>query len=318
MNGAWDKLRPRLSGLFPLAVVLPLLCVVVALAWIFAPGRQPASDAQRDDVPPARRYAGLDLFKGEGFRLPAHDGIKSVTIGTFLIQRKKTGFLRLGAFNEAVLSDVRIVLDAAVLLPAAGPSNALAATAGPASPLPQPPAVSVANPPLAVATVSDRLADTLVRLASEIRPALMAQDTRISSVRIRNVDVLVGRLDGSEYRVLHGGQVRSSLSSLKNREFVLEDGVTLATVGGEVLTCETAVMVLRSPATVTARKGTIESRDSKGGFKELSVPLARWLGAEGTFVPPSPPMPAEGKHTPRHGVRLVPKAGAAPVGGSGP
>jgi hypothetical protein len=293
MNGAWDKLRPRLSGLFPLAVVLPLLCVVVALAWIFAPGRQPASDAQRDDVPPARRYAGLDLFKGEGFRLPAHDGIKSVTIGTFLIQRKKTGFLRLGAFNEAVLSDVRIVLDAAVLLPAA-------------------------NPPLAVATVSDRLADTLVRLASEIRPALMAQDTRISSVRIRNVDVLVGRLDGSEYRVLHGGQVRSSLSSLKNREFVLEDGVTLATVGGEVLTCETAVMVLRSPATVTARKGTIESRDSKGGFKELSVPLARWLGAEGTFVPPSPPMPAEGKHTPRHGVRLVPKAGAAPVGGSGP
>jgi hypothetical protein len=97
-------------------------------------------------------------------------------------------------------------------------------------------------------------------------------------------------------------------------ELVMDNGVTLATLGGDILTCAPVVITLQRPPMLTARKGRIESGPHRGEFDKIAVPVAQWLGANGSFVPPSlPTAPVEGKHTMRRGVRLLPESRDTPA-----
>ena len=315
-------MRHRLTGLLPLTSILLLSLAIGALAWYFAPQRRqtgtPVVDPHRN-MPPSTRFEGLDLFASHDIRLPAYDGIKAVRIGSLLLRRKKTGFVRLGAFNELVLSDVQLVLDVQQLTPSPG--------ANPPAPDPRSGTVSnsprldpeplrtpagtmtsvspstAVSPPTTAQSLTADLPATMVRVFEAIRSGMLAKDQKISSVRVRNLQILIGKQDGTESCVLRCDEMRPAFTSA-HRELQLEGAIALATPGGDTLTCETVIIPLTKTPVLIARRGVIEARGTHRSFSELTIPFEQLITDNGHFLPDRPTAPAAsaaGRHTLRSG-----------------
>ncbi len=97
----------------PLVIAASLLCVAGFLTICHSCSRFFTGQAMKASGGPQARtdlHAGLDVSIAEGIRVPTRDVIQEVKIGRLTVGKKKTGFIRLGSFNEVRLKDVDIVV----------------------------------------------------------------------------------------------------------------------------------------------------------------------------------------------------------------
>ncbi len=283
-----------------------LLFVGLIALWDFHERSQrKARNVEREEwmkeVPVERRHDGLNVSVFKGLRLMGVWGCERIEVGSFEIRKKKIGFLRVGALNEAIVRDVRVVVRAGffeedgdfdVNWRRFAAQNGVAAGNDRRS----------ANTPVSANSAAVRNTASFGRvkgtpgefskgLASELLGALWHyspyRDQSVSGILVRNLEFVLQRDDGSELCLLQCNN--ASPRSGKGADVTgLQGNVIFRNMRGEFLRCDEAVLALSGNPVVFASRGTVDTTASIHRFEKISFRLAS-LFQDASFVPQNGP-----------------------------
>jgi len=308
--------------------ILPELLLVILIAglWLLARNynsfQQDKDTAEVDphqNMPRETRYRGLDYFSATNLRLPAYEGVKTIEIGSLLLRRKKTGFIRLGAYNEALISDVRIVLDAKAFgLKPAIPILATntASRTEPALPNPgkpvapamagRPPGRPVREEVNGGKVPKNEISDTLQQIFKNVIAGLSAQNQKISGLTIHNIGIDVTDEVGSSWTLLRADEA-SLVATPSHRGLRFQGNVVMGNTQGDRLACERTSLILGNSPQIVALHGKIQSQNVIHPFEKIAFTFLQWIQGNGHswMDSPSPEVkPGQGRHTPPHRIRI--------------
>jgi hypothetical protein len=318
LSSLWHRFR----GILPEILLIVLLMGLWLLSRHYAPFRQKNDIAQIDphrNMPRETRYQGLDYFSATGLRLPAYKGVKTIEIGSVLLRRKKTGFIRIGAFNEALISDVRIVLDAEAfgfkatvsavatnigVGPVSEPSNrekqVLLTMEG------SPQCRSATEETNTINAPQNEISETLQQVFKDVITGLFSKNQKISGAAFRNVGIDVIDAAGFSWSLLHADGAML-VATPSRRELRFQGNIVIRNTEGDILTCEKANLVAGRAPTIVASHGNIQTQIGIRPFKELTFAVQEIFQGNGHLWVDSPPLAVKmggGLHTPPSRIRI--------------
>jgi len=302
-----ETVRERIVVVAVVSAAVVIVALLVLSADYLASPDETEQETRRPDpsdyVTPEERHRGLDTPVVHGVRLMGFKGAKQVEIGSFEVRRKKVGFLRVGALNEAVIRDLRVVVDTECFLTRLVPAlRALGAardsedgrpgTGAAGSPVSRGHG-STRDHPAAGGTSrhAPQSTDIFVngqspRLISEVLGKLWQhsphRDQKVSSYTIRGFSVVLANSDGAELCLLRCDGIVPRSGQGCGR-LLLRGNVIIRSVNGERLWCEEADLDLSGECCVTASGPTISIAGEMKRFDRLSFPLAFLVREGGSF-----------------------------------
>lgn len=272
------------------------------------PTRPPSGqtkDAATRRTDTGKKYKGLNTMILRGLRWRSDDGSILMLVGSMDVRKKKLGFLRIGAFNEMVLKDVKLVLPENSLrqvkgvLPVVDVSQpkdsaqqveVVSATGGAPLPndssrqvvtttggAPQPKGQSSASGVLPCPSPSLRASTGMAAAFQEIFTASSKVSgltrKKISSVIVENFSMVVHQeAQDREKCVVRCDRISPELSA-SHVCVVMKGDVQFENNQGETLQCEKAVIRSGPPPTVIAQDAHLTSSNSVATFKKFCFPV---------------------------------------------
>lgn len=269
----------------PLIISASLLCAAGFIAVCHSCSRffeRQATQTSEDSQSQVDLHAGLDVTVVERVRVPTRDVIAEVRIGKLTVGKKKTGFIRLGSFNEVRLSNVDIVVARAFFsAPVRSPENvtpvenrltAPETGAAEGARLPPPPPPSLAPRPQA--PIHDARLGILKKLKERVNDhaeGAYAHGKSISSFSIRGLRIILDddTADGTVIITAQQAKIAKDHIGLGQR-----GGVEMtASWGDAAITCSQAEIGFAPSATVRMPTANVRCGDYTMRYASLELPL---------------------------------------------
>lgn len=201
-------------------------------------------------VLPEQRFAGLETTIVRGLQWRDGQGRWEMTAETFDIRKPSLKFMRVGAFNEALITDLRIMVDAAFL--AADASN------------------DSATPTVRAAWIQE---GGMASFLSAVWLDPLIINRQVSGLRIRNLSIFSRASDGSEQLVLQCDE--AILSGRKNNlRLRLRGEVRFSNIRAEEIICRQAdITPAAGSLQVMAREPTLHAAGKTQRLARISFPL---------------------------------------------
>ena len=267
---------------------LPVLGLVLLCGLVFLLGRQfrvwedaasgPEEGHPDGFVPLEERYEGLDQAVLQGLRLPGGEGIEEVTLGALTIRKKKVGIVRIGAFNEAFLEDLRLVVNEKLFSAVDGGSNVVPKVV-------MPPAVKLGpghspprrKKPSADPGVVSKSGEQLTGAIKDLHSGMLAlsafKKKKVSSITVDGFTFVLKRENAPELCLIRCDKMSPNVAGSSRRELSLGGKVMFRNVAGESLCCESAVMSLGKTVLIAAKDVTIVTPAGTKKRGRMSFPL---------------------------------------------
>ena len=239
-----------------------LLCCAAGLLTRAAWKHRRSRPAPADIVSPNPRHSRVDVDVVRGLTVSEPGAGWSLHVGSVEIRRKSLGFIRLGAFNEALISDLCFTM-----APRHDPSNfvSLLRQLG-----------SFPDPREALARRGGRTRARLAHFLESCGVRSPYQNIRVSSVRIHSLSLRVSSDDPPPDVVLlsagsaafHGGNCR------------LGGAVSFGRPDGQRVICREAELSLAAEPMISARSAMLSAAGATQEIEFLSFPLAVLLAGE--------------------------------------
>lgn len=221
-----------------------------------------------EEVPPDERFMGLDRNVVANLNLAQWNGVLAVEVKGVNIRKRQIGNFRTGALNEAVFSDVRIILAEEALT---NHSSAKTQRVGEEE-LP--------------------FSDSLMRLLSDLPTLASARKERVSRIIIEPFSLAVRRGDGKEISMLTCDRLVTRQGS-RGPLLDLIGKTCFTDLQGTRIECAQAHIQTAKPWTVTAQSATLTTGTRAREGLKLQFPLARLFSQTGllSHVPGNPTQP---------------------------
>lgn len=276
MRAVWKRMRGWM-------LVLAFACLAVALFALnqllksAERGEKSCEAASRAVVPAGKRHEGLDVGVLQGLRLQNVLGCRRIEVGSFGVRKMAMGFIRIGAFNEAVVNGLRVTVDNDFFTT----SNEVVRAALRIQP---PPAQADGQRRQGQATARPAPSGRGFSVARSSTTGLVSQvfgvlwqyspcrDQRVSGFVIQDLSLLLAVRDGEDLCLL---RCRSAApwTAGAQAHLILRGDVVFRNTLGETLRCEEARLVFAEPPLVHVQKATILSPGSTGRVDRISFPL---------------------------------------------
>ncbi len=251
------------SRLGLLAAVLAVGIISAAL-FVWRAGR-PAHQAVHEPeevIPPERRHDYLDVrvVTGLSYRYPGRGW--DIQVGAVEIRRRSLGFIRIGAFNEALITDMHITLT-----PEFKASEVIALLRS----LSDAPAPEEGNE-----MPSGRRPQQIGFFLEELGVRSPHADKRVSSVRIRNLSLRFAPGNGEpEVDYLSAASAR-----IRDGYLRLGGPVQIGSPTGQQIRCREARLSLQESPVLSLREAVIHAQGITQSLDRLAFPLSALLSDE--------------------------------------
>lgn len=232
------------------------------VAWSVTRSARRAEPEPEPVIPPEQRHDYLDVtvVKGLRYRHPGRGW--DVRVGAVEIRRKSLGFIRIGAFNEALITDMHITLT-----PEFSVSEVIALLRS----LTDASSVGEAN-----GTPSGRGPRQVGFFLEQLGVTSPHAGTRVSSVRVRNLSLRFAPGNG-EPEIIY---LSASSANIRGGELRLGGRISFGTPADQQIRCREARLSLGEPPMVSLRKAVVYSGGVTQTVDRLSFPLSALLNDE--------------------------------------
>jgi len=232
-------------------------------------------------------HAGLDVSVVERIRIPTRDVIREVRIGSLTVGKKKTGFIRLGSFNELRINDLDLVVTREFFAPSDRSSESGASLGrGAVAPeqstregniLPQHRSREH-RPPQTRRQIQTQGEDARIRILSELKARVSEyaggaypSSESISSFSIRDVRILLDDNTGNDTVIIAAKRATVEKDCIR---FGPRGGVAMQTAWGNAsITCKEARITFTSCAATRMQAACVRCEDDTVNYAQLELPL---------------------------------------------
>lgn len=273
-----------------MVLVAGVICASL-IAWIVIRPTRRAVPEPEQVIPPEQRHDYLDVtvVKGLRYRYPGRGW--DVRVGSVEIRRRSFGFIRIGAFNEALITDLHVTLtpefrasEVIALLQSMGGAPAVEGASSAIAPVSLHPAGPIGH------TGSDigRRGEGAHGAQPERHPRQIGffleqlgvrsphADTRVSGIRVRNMSLRFAPGNDKPDVVY----LRTSSASIRSGEVRLGGLIEFGAPDGRQIRCREARLSLEDTPTISVREAVLYSGAITQAVDRLSFPLSALLAGE--------------------------------------
>ncbi|MBP7830715.1 MAG: hypothetical protein KA248_12445 [Kiritimatiellae bacterium] len=254
--------RPDVRRRWIICLAGGLFCCVAGLLMRVAWRENSSVPKPKDIISPNPDHDRLDYEVVKGLKYSDPDKGWSVSVGAVEIRRKPIRFIRIGAFNEALIRDIRLTMDLkqdpsnfATLLRQLGSSLDMQET---------------------MASRGGRNRARLTAFLEQLGAKSPYHKTRVSSVRIQGISLLVTQGDANPDLVL----LSADSATFHGTRCRLGGSVEFSSLGGQRITCREAELTLATEPMISTHTAILQAAGSTQEVEAVSLPLAALLADE--------------------------------------
>ncbi len=247
-------------GLLGAVLITGAICFAL-FTWMPSQSSPQTTLEQEEVIPPERRHDYLDVTVVNGLRYRYPGRGWDVSVGSVEVRRRSLGFIRIGAFNEALIRDMHITL-----MPEFNKAEVIALFRNLAD---APAEGDIGAPP-------GRHPRQLGFFLEALGVRSPHADTRVSSLRVRNLSLRFAPGD-QEPDVVY---FQASSAHLRGGELRMNSGISFRTRNGQQIHCREARLSFREPPMFSLREAVVYSNGVTRAVDRLSFPFSALLHDE--------------------------------------
>ncbi len=254
-------------------IVLGVLCgaIVWHVAWPRGRTRWPSTGTKTVIDPDATVQSDVGKYPItiSELRMLDAQGRWALRLGALEIGSQPLGFLRLGAFNEAILSDLSIAI-----APDIETDRSINMLRNLVTDI-----LSLARAPISTVKPREPTSAAPTFLSERLRVFSPDIPSRISSIRIRNFSLSIMAPDANDFPLLRAASGKPT-GSKAEPALLLEKNIVIGNQGEIWIECRTANLSLGDRALVTARRGVLYTSTTTQSFESISFPLEALMNGD--------------------------------------